>query len=364
MYIHEQTDWPHFFWDQTQVTEALIPLRHRQGKLIGRMESMGFRQREDTVVHTLARDVVKSSEIEGEILDESLVRSSVAHHLGIEVGAVRPVDRNIDGVVEMVLDARQRFDQSLTKNRLLGWHALLFPYGTSGLKKIRVGSWRIGPVQVVSGGIGKEIVHFEGPAAARIEREMHLFLEWLNHESAMDLVLKAAVAHLWFVTIHPFDDGNGRIGRAIIDYLLARSEGSSYRVYSLSAQIQLERKRYYTILEQSQKGLLDITPWIIWFIGCLDRAIGGADSALDAVVRKARFWESQAEVNFNDRQRKMINRLLEGLEGKLTSSKWAKIAKCSQDTAYRDIVDLLERGIIIKNPEGGRSTSYFLADFK
>lgn len=360
MYIHELENWPNFNWDQECITHLLIHLRHQQGRLIGGMESIGFHIREETVLQTLTQDVIKSSEIEGEILDRSQVRSSVARHLGMEIAALDPVDRNVDGVVEMMLDATQKFDQPLTKERLLNWHAALFPTGRSGITKIQVGAWRTGPVQVVSGGMGKEKVHFDAPPANRVDREMELFLDWLNAESNIDLVLKAAIAHFWFVTIHPFDDGNGRIGRAIADLILARSENSPRRFYSLSAQIQQERKHYYAILENTQKGQLTITSWIEWFFGCLERAIEKTLSLLGNILQKEQFWAAVAESSLNERQRKMINRLLEGMEGKLTSSKWAKMAKCSQDTANRDILDLLNRGLLTKNPEGGRSTSYSL----
>ena len=360
MYIHELENWPNFFWDQESIADLLILLRYEQGRLIGGMESIGFHLHEETVLQTLTQDVVKTSEIEGEILDQSLVRSSIARRLGMDIAAIDTVDRNVDGVVEMMLDATQRFDQPLTKERLLNWHAALFPTGRSGFAKIQVGAWRTGPVQVVSGRMGKETLHFEAPPAKRVDHEMELFLDWLNNETIIDLVLKAALAHLWFVTIHPFDDGNGRIGRAIADLLLARSEKSSRRFYSLSAQIQVERKNYYAILEQTQKGELDITPWIDWFFGCLRRAIEHALSTLDNIVHKAQFWESLAEDSLNERQRKIINLMLDGFNGKLTTSKWAKITKCSQDTAYRDILDLIDRGILTKNSEGGRSTSYSL----
>ncbi len=360
MYIHELEGWPNFLWDQEKLSELLIQLRHLQGRLIGGMESIGFHTRDETVLQVLTQDVVKSSEIEGEILDQSLVRSSVARHLGMDIAGLDAVDRNIEGVVEMMLDATQNFDQPLTKERLLKWHMSLFPSTKRGFTKIRVGAWRTGIVQVVSGRIGKEIVHFEAPPAERVDHEMELFLDWFNLDTGMDLVLKAALAHLWFVTIHPFDDGNGRIGRAIADLLLARSENSSRRFYSLSAQIQKERKSYYAILEQTQKGNLDITLWVEWFFNCLGRSIEEALSILDAIRHKAQFWESLAEVSLNERQRKIINRMLDGFEGKLTSSKWAKMTKCSQDTAYRDILDLMEKGILAKNSEGGRNTSYLL----
>lgn len=360
MYIHELENWPNFLWDKENLFDLLIQLRHQQGRLIGGMESIGFHARDETVLKVLTQDVVKSSEIEGEIFDQSLVRSSVARHLGMDIAGLNTIDRNIDGVVEMVLDATQNFDQSLTKERLLNWHISLFPDGRSGFAKIRVGAWRTGPVQVVSGQVGDETIHFEAPQAKLVDHEMELFLDWLNNETTMDLVLKAAIAHLWFVTVHPFDDGNGRIGRAIADLLLARSENSSHRFYSLSAQIQIERKTYYAILEQTQKGTLDITAWIEWFFSRLGRAMKKASSTFDSIIHKARFWEVLAEVSLNERQKKIINRMLDGFNGKLTSSKWAKITKCSQDTAYRDILDLIDKGILTKNSEGGRSTSYSL----
>ncbi len=364
MYIHELRDWPNFKWDKESAIGWLIQLRHQQGRFIGGMESIGFHLSEETFLQTLTQDVVKSSEIEGEILDPSLVRSSVARHLGMERAATDIIDKNIDGIVEMVLDATQNFNQPFTKDRLLSWHLSLFPTGRNGYTKIRTGEWRAGPVQVVSGQIGNETVHFEGPPADRVGHEMELFLEWLNNEKAMDFVLKAAIAHLWFVTVHPFDDGYGRIGRAIADMLLGRSEKSSNRFYSLSSQIQKERKSYYEILEKTQNGSLDVTSWIHWFFSCLGRAIEEASSPPSKVAYKAKFWEALVDAPLNDRQRKVINRIIDGFEGKLTSSKWAKIAKCSQDTALRDIIDLVERGILTKNPEGGPSTSYSLFTVK
>ena len=300
---------------------------------------------------------MKSSAIEGEILDESQARSSVARHLGMEVAALDRIDRNVEGMVVMTLDAIQKFDQPLTRERLFFWHKSLF---LAGKTKIRVGGWRRGAVQVVSGPMGLETVHFEAPAAHQVDGEMGQFIHWINHDTKIDLVLKAALAHLWFVTIHPFEDGNGRIGRAIVDLLLARSENSPNRCYSLSAQIQKERKGYYAILEKTQKGTLDVTHWLEWFFSCLGRAIAGAASILDKVVQKTQFWDAHVKMPFNERQRKIINRLLDGFEGKLTSSKWAKMAKCSQDTAYRDILDLIERGVLSQNEGGGRSTSYSL----
>jgi len=360
MYIHELADWPYFSWNHYRITELLVPVRHQQGRLTGGMESIGFHLREQTVLQVLTQDVVKSSEIEGEILDASQVRSSVAQQLGMEQAALSPIDRNVEGVVKMILDATQHFDKPLTKERLFDWHRALFQERWSGLKKITIGEWRKGPVYVVSGQMGKEKIHFEAPSAARVDGEMESFLKWINEENSMDLLLKAALAHLWFVTIHPFEDGNGRIGRAIADFLLARSEKSSRRFYSLSQQIQVERKHYYALLEQTQKGSLDVTAWIEWFLACLERAIQEALETLKVVLDKARFWEAIADLALNERQRKVLNRLLDGFEGKLTTSKWAKIAKCSQDTAHRDIVNLIEKKILVKNAEGGRSSSYSL----
>lgn len=363
MYIYDNSDWPKFFWEDKRIIPLLIQARHLQGRLIGAMGSIGFQFNEKTVLDTLTQEVLKSSEIEGEILDPGQVRSSVARHLGIEAAALGPTDRHIEGVVEMMINATQQFDQPLTKDRLFLWHTLLFPNGRSGFTKIQVGNWRKGSVQVVSGRPGKEIVHFEGPKAINVEKEMEQFLNWVNQENKIDLILKAAVTHLWFVTIHPFDDGNGRIGRAIADLILARSENSSRRFYSLSAQIQIERKGYYQILENTQKGGLDITPWIEWFLHCLETAIKKALSTLDGVKKKERAWEFLETLDLNERQKKILNRLFDGFEGNLTTSKWAKIAKCSQDTAYRDILELVDKGILIKNRKGGRSTSYLLIDW-
>jgi Fic family protein len=330
------------------------------------MEVLGFRLREEAVLRTLTEDVLKSSEIEGEILDKEQVRSSIARRLGIDIGGLLPADRDVEGVVEMMLDATQRYEEPLTEERLFGWHAALFPAGRSGLQRIRVGAWRDGsadPMQVVSGPIGRQHVCFEAPAAGRLDAEMARFLDWFNGPAAaIDPVLAAAIAHLWFVTIHPFDDGNGRIARAIADMALARSERSPERFYSMSARIQLERNDYYDRLERTQEGNLEITPWIDWFLGCLDRAIEGAEDILAAVLRKARFWDAHAGEPFNERQRKVLARWLDGFEGKLTSSKWARLARCSQDTAHRDINDLVHRGILIRSQAGGRSTSYTLRE--
>jgi Fic family protein len=364
MYIHELNDWPRVRWDTDRLAEPLASVRHRQGRLIGRMESLGFSLRQEAVLRTLTADVLKSSEIEGEKLEADQVRSSIARRLGMDIGALKPTDRNVEGIVETMLDATGHYDQPLTADRLFSWHAALFPTGRSGLTKITVGAWRddgAGPMQVVSGPIGKERVHFVAPTAARLDREMAAFLEWFNRPADIDEVLKAALSHLWFVTIHPFDDGNGRLARAIADMALARSEKSSQRFYSMSTQIRQEREAYYDILEHTQKDGLDITPWMEWFLACLGRAIDGTETILGAVLVKARFWERVRGVPLNERQTLVLNRLLDGFEGKLTTSKYAKLTKSSQDTALRDIMPLVERGILIRSSEGGRSTSYELA---
>ncbi|NEX91171.1 Fic family protein [Caulobacter sp. 17J65-9] len=363
-YIHELEDWPAIHWRAGDLTDQLAAVRHRQGRLFGRMENLGFDLRAEAVLETLTEEVRKSSEIEGEVLDKDQVRSSLASRLGIAVGALTPSDRNVDGVVEMMLDATQHYSAPLTAERLFRWHAGLFPAGRNSTGKIVTGAWRdgsSGPMQVVSGFYGRQRVHYEAPPADRLDREMGAFLEWFESELVMDPVLKAAVAHFWFVTVHPFEDGNGRIARAIADMALARSEGNPQRFYSMSAQIRLERNAYYDVLEATQKGDLDITTWIQWFLGCLERAFDGAEAILANVLRKARFWEGLAGQPLSDRQGKVINLLLEGFHGKLTSSKWATLTKTSQDTALRDIDDLVRRGILVKEPAGGRSTSYSLA---
>ncbi len=364
-YIHKRVAWPKFTWDQKKLAPKLAEVRHRQGRLLGRMEGLGFILRNEAVLETLTLDVLKSSEIEGEILNPQQVRSSIARRLGLEIAGAVPVDRNVDGVVEMMLDATQKFDKPLTNKRLFGWQASLFPTGHSGISKIVVGAWRddaSGPMQVVSGPIGREKVHYEAPAAKRLDAEMKAFIAWANKKADTDLVLRAALAHLWFVTIHPFEDGNGRIARAIADWALARSEGSPQRFYSMSTQIRAERKAYYEILERTQKSDLDITDWMEWFLDCLGRAISGTESTLAAVFRKANFWERNQGKAINQRNKLMLNKLLDGFDGKLTSTKWAKITKCSQDTAQRDIQGLIDQGILTKDEAGGRSTSYSLTE--
>jgi Fic family protein len=364
-YIHNLPDWPRFHWNRERLADPLADVRHQQGRLIGNMEALGFQLRQEAVLETLTADVLKTSEIEGEKLDAEQVRSSIARRLGMDIAGLKPADRNVEGIVEMMLDATRNYQQPLSAERLFAWHASLFPTGRSGMIKIRVGAWRgddSGPMQVVSGPFGREKVHFEAPAAGRLDKEMAAFLDSFNQDRDIDPVLKAALAHLWFVSIHPFDDGNGRIARAIADMQLARSEGSPQRFYSMSAQIREERKAYYDILEQTQQGTMDITPWMDWFLGCLGRAIEGAHTTLGAVLKKARFWESIRAAPLNERQRLLLNRLLDGFEGKLTTVKWAKLAKCSHDTALRDIQDLVTRGVLVQNLGGGRSTSYSLAN--
>lgn len=362
-YIYDRPGWPALRWDDERLAPKLADVRFRQGRLIGRMEALGFPLREEAILQALTEEVVKTSEIEGEILDKAQVRSSIARRLGIDVAGLVPADRDVDGVVEMMLDATQRYAEPLEAERLFGWHALLFPTGRSGMSRITVGAWRTdesGPMQVVSGPIGRECAHFEAPAATRVDTEMQRFLGWFEGATGVDPVLRAGVAHLWFVTIHPFDDGNGRIARAIAELALARSEGTKQRFYSMSAQIRLDKKAYYDTLEATQHGGVEITAWLEWFLDCLGRAFNRAELILASVLQKARFWEAHAQEVFNDRQRALLTRLLDGFEGKLTSSKWAKIAKCSQDTALRDIDDLLRRGILSREAAGGRSTSYLL----
>ena len=361
IYIHEQDNWPYFKWDNNKVLLKLGETRNQQGKLLGKMETLGFDLQNEAVLNTLTLDVIKSSEIEGEFLEQEQVRSSIARRLGLDIAGSIYSERNVDGIVEMMLDATQRYSVPLTKDRLFDWHAALFPTGRTHLYKITVADWRKeGPMQVVSGPMGKEKIHYEAPHSERVANEMDDFLYWFENEEGIDLVLKAAIAHLWFVTIHPFDDGNGRITRAITDMLLARSDKSVQRFYSMSAQIKVERKEYYNILEKIQKGNLDITEWILWFFNCLTNAINATESILSKVLYKAEFWKIHSITILNERQQKMINKLLDGFNGKLTSSKWGKINKCSQDTALRDIQDLIKKNILQKEASGGRSTNYEL----
>ena len=364
-YIHQRPDWPRFHWNREALAVPLAEIRHRQGRLLGRMEGLGFDLQKEAELETLTLDVLKSSEIEGEHLNPDQVRSSIARRLGLDAGGAEPADHDVEGVVEMMLNATQGFAAPLTVDRLFGWHAALFPTGRSGMRTVIVGAWRddaTGPMQVVSGPVGKEKVHYEAPEAPLVPNEMAHFLAWANESDRTDAVLRAALAHLWFVTIHPFDDGNGRIARAIADWQLARSEHSAQRFYSMSAQIRHERSDYYDILERTQKGTLDITPWLEWFLGCLGRAFDGTEATLASVMRKARFWERGARLSINDRQRAVLNRLLDGPLGKLTTQKWATLAKCSHDTALRDIQALIDQGLLKRDEGGGRSTRYSLTE--
>jgi Fic family protein len=362
-FIYQQNDWPNFTWQNDEIVNLLSEARNLQGRLLGKMESLGFDLRNEALLDTLTLDVLKSSEIEGEYLSPDQVRSSIARRLGIEIAGSVESDRNIDGVVEMMLDATQNCFKPLTVERLFDWHAALFPTGRSGMYKITVADWRkdtTGPMQVVSGVMGKEKVHFQAPDSSLIEKEIHFFLDWFNNNIKTELVLKAAIAHLWFVTIHPFEDGNGRISRALTDMLLAQSDKSNQRFYSMSAQIRIERKEYYEILEKTQKGNLDITEWIKWFLNCLINSLKSTESVLVRVLFKADFWTKHSKTLINERQKELLNKLLDGFDGKLTSSKWAKIAKCSKDTAIRDINDLIDKDILQKESAGGRSTNYEL----
>ena len=364
-YIHLRKDWPSFRWNESEAAPLLAATRHAQGRLLGRMEGLGFRLRGEADLTVMTAEVVKSSAIEGERLNDGEVRSSLACRLGIDIGGPASVSRAVEGAVEMMLDATRNYAEPLTEERLFGWHAALFPTGRSGMRQIMVGAWRpaeVGPMQVVSGAVGRERVHFEAPEANRLPAEMKRFLDWFNAEPPIDPVVKASLAHFWFVTIHPFEDGNGRIARAIADMALARSDGTGQRFYSMSAQIESERKEYYAVLERSQKGDLDITDWLTWFVACLGRSLERAEETLSAVLRKARVWERIGSGGVNERQRTVLNRLLDGFDGKLTSSKYAKLAKCSSDTALRDIRDLLDRGVLLRNPGGGRSVSYRIAE--
>ncbi len=366
MWIHEHPEWPHFSWKEEDLSSKLADIRYRQGHLLGRMESLGFKLKREASLGILTNDVVKTSAIEGEALNQEEVRSSIARRLGIDIGGFVPASRDVEGIVEMMLDATLQYSQPLTKDRLFDWHAALFPTGRSGLQRITVGGWRTvdaSPMRVVSGYIGREKVHFEAPVADRLESEMKRFLTWYNEDNSIDAVLKAGIAHLWFVTIHPFEDGNGRIARAIGDMSLARSEGNQDRFYSLSSQIDLERNNYYNQLEKQQRATPEITNWLSWFLDCLGRAFNNAEDALSRILFKAQLWGTINQKPVNERQRLIINRMLEDdFKGFMNTSKYAKLAKCSNDTALRDILELKARGIFLQNPGGGRSTSYRLPD--
>lgn len=365
LYLWQKPDWPAWRYDAAALAGQLARVHRAQGHLMGRMSELGLAQREQATLQVLTQEVIKTSEIEGERLSMDAVRSSIARRLGLDIGALAPADRHVEGVVDMVLDATGHFDQPLTAERLFGWHAALFPTGFSGMTRIRIGALRddvTGPMQVVSGPLRRQKVHYQAPPAKTLAKQTKVFLQWFNKDQASgDALIKASLAHLWLVTLHPFDDGNGRISRAVGDMALVRAEGTDRRFYSLSAQIQRERKQYYDQLEATQKGTMDVTEWLAWFLGCLLRAVQGADETLGAVLGKARFWKTWADTPMNERQTKLINRLLDGFEGKLTTAKWATIAKCSTDTALRDISDLLARGVLHKLEGGGRSTGYELS---
>lgn len=359
-YIYQSEKWPNFTWNDTEILEVLGKIRHLQGKVFGFMEAYGFTVRDEALLSTLVLDVLKSSEIEGEILNYEQVRSSIARQLGIEYAEMVHADRNVEGVVEMMLDATQNYKNELTRDRLFGWQAALFPTGWSGLHRIETGTYRTGEMQVVSGAMGKEKIYFEAPPATTIPQEMTAFLNWFNEENKLDLVLKAAIAHFWFIIIHPFDDGNGRIARALSDLMLARSEASSLRFYSLSNQILIDKKNYYEILQKIQHSDGDITKWLLWFFNSLYKALETAQETAKKVRFKSEFWEKHLETEINTRQRYMLNKILDGFEGKLKSSKWAKMCKCSADTALRDIKDLMDKNILKQEESGGRSTNYEL----
>ena len=363
MYLYNYQNWPIFEWNSGKLLVLLSYVRNQQGKLIGKMGALGFELRNEANLEILTQEIIKSSEIEGEILDREQVRSSIARRLGLDISGLVYSDRNVDGIVDLMVDATKNFDKEMNKERLFSWHSALFPTGQSGIYKIITGNWRndsTGPMQVVSGALGKEKVHYQAPPAAQIEDEMRIFLDWFNLEQNTDLVLRAAIAHLWFVTLHPFEDGNGRISRVLSDMLLARSDEQSFRFYSMSTQIRKERNSYYDILEKTQKSGLDITNWLEWFLNCLLHSIENSEKLLEKIIYKHSFWLKHVRVNINDRQRKILNMLMDDFEGVLNTTKWAKIGKCSQDTALRDIQDLIEKGIMIKSEQGGRSTNYEL----
>ncbi len=366
-YIYQKSDWPKFYWNSDKLLNLLSEVRILQGKLLGYMKSLGFELREEANFETLTIDIIKTTEIEGEILDKEQVRSSLAKRLGIEIPNMIYSERHVDGVVDMMLDAISDYNEPLTRERLNNWHSSLFPIGRSGMHKIIVGNLRDdsnGPMQVVSGAMGKERVHYQAPNAEELDEELNQFIEWLNNFNEIDPVIKTGIAHLWFITLHPYEDGNGRIARAITDMLLTKADGIKQRFYSMSSQIRLERKEYYLKLEEAQKGDLDITAWLEWFMTCLKRAIESSSQILNKVLLKNKFWTKYSTLIKNDRQKVLLNKLLDGFEGKLNTSKWAKIAKCSTDTALRDIQDLLDKDILEKEVGGGRSTSYKLKELE
>lgn len=362
IYIWQQKDWPDFIWDDAKLSFKLGSVRNVQGKLVGKMSALGFDLKNSAMLDALTADITKSSEIEGEILNADQVRSSLARHLGIDTEGLPEEDRYVDGVVQVMIDATQNYLQPLTAERLFNWHSALFPTGRSGMYKITVADWRQGsePMQVISGAMGKEKIHYQAPDSDQVPSQIKMFLDWANGNEKIDPVLKAAIAHLWFVTIHPFDDGNGRIARTITDLFLARADEMPHRFYSMSAEIRKQRKGYYEILEKTQKGDLDITGWLEWFLDCLQTALLNTEKLISTILQKAAFWDKYRSVAMNERQIRIVNLLWDGFDGKLTSSKWGKITKCSPDTALRDIQDLIAKGVLRKTDEGGRSTNYEL----
>lgn len=362
-YIYEYKNWTDFAWREADINALFGEVRNLQGKLIGRMNTLGFASKEEATLTTLTLDVLKSSEIEGEKLDYDQVRSSIARRLGINIAGLVKANRNVDGIVEMMLDATQNHRKQLTEKRLFGWHSALFPTGHSGMHKIDVGRYRSGEMQIVSGAMGKEKIHYEAISTSKVKEEMKKFLNWFNGNDPIDPVLKAAIAHFWFIIIHPFDDGNGRIARAISDLMLARADGTTERYYSMSSQILIERKQYYEILQRVQHSSGDITDWLDWFLHCLKNSILATEITLQKTLQKTEFWKIHENTEFNERQRLVLNKLFDGFDGKLKSSKWAKIAKCSTDSALRDIKDLIDKGILQQEKQGGRSTNYELIEF-
>lgn len=361
-YIYQNADWHNFTYFGDKVQNLLLEIKKAQGYLLGKMDALGFDVKNNALLQVLTENIIKSSEIEGQILDKHIVRSSIARRLGIDLGGETPVSRDIEGVVEMMLDATQNYTQNMTKERIIGWHAALFPTGFSGMYKINVGNYRTdeqGPMQVVSGYAGKERVHYEAPPAEFLEFEMQDLIDYINSETEEDCLIKAGIVHLWFVILHPFDDGNGRIARALTDMMLARSDDSKFRFYSMSAQIQKNRKSYYAILEKTQKGTMDITNWLVWFLENLLIAIQSSGEITNNVLKKAEFWQKNASIVFNERQIKVLNRFLDNFEGNLTTTKWAKMCNCSQDTATIDINELIAKKIL-KRLGKGRSTHYIL----
>ncbi len=363
MYLHHHKDWPSFKWDNNTLLPYVSKVRNLQGRLIGKMEGIGFELRDEAVLETLTEDIVRSSEIEGELLNPAEVRSSVARRLGMEISGLPNASRDVEGVVEMMLDATQKYEDLVTKERICGWHAALFPTGRSGIHKITVGEWRNdahGPMQIVSGPMGREKVHYIAPEALRLEEEMNRFLDWFNKDKSMEPVVKSGIAHLWFVSIHPLDDGNGRIARTIADAQLARADRTNQRFYSMSSQIMKSKNEYYDVLESTQKGSMDVTQWLVWYFERLIAALEATDETLSNILAKAKFWELHKTTRFNERQVEMINKLQGDFVGKLSSSKWAKMTKTHRDTARRDIQDLIEKGVLSDSGEGGRSTNYLL----